>query len=788
MKYPTYEHNEQPKQKRNSFSFVETFEYYKNRWIWFLLSVIICCVGAVAFFSFIPPQYEIQASVLIKSNDGTTDLSEFSAFTDLSIVPKNTNIENESELLKSRKLTAQVVRSLQLNCVFYDPQNRFKNDLFPYAPLKLTSAQKEEAFDRKAGSFEIECIDNETILWKDSQKRFTGKRKLGNAFETSIGTITLLPTASYSSKWYHKTIGLEVKQFDDVVDAYQKAIDVKLVNDESSVLVISMKHSSPIKAEAAIDQLIEVHNQDALSDKNSVAKGTAQFINDRIDYITKELSTVEVEVEQFKTENHLTDVMSDAGMYAELGSENEKKLIEQSTQLELARFMLDAVKSSTKNDDLIPTNVGITDQTINDLTLSFNNLVLERNKIVKNSSEKNPVAINLDEQLSSIKKSLTQSINNLTTMLSFEVRTLRNQDAKLSNKLGALPHFERTFRDLQRQQQVKESLYLYLLQKREETAIALAVNDSNLKVIDKAHCNGVVVSPNKKMFIAGGIFVGLFLPFVFFYLRLQMDTKIHNKHDLEFLQMPFIGEIPWNSSGEQLAVQPNSNSEIAESFRLLRFNLSFILNNKNPDAKVMFVSSTISNEGKSFTAINLAASYALLQKKVLLVGLDLRAPKLLEYTKLPLDKGVTNYIVDHSLSWKNMVLNVPGMDNIDLLPSGPIPPNPAELLTNPRVKQLFDEARKEYDYIIVDTAPLGLVSDTLLIADIADVFVYIVRANHMDKRMLEIPERIVNDNQLKATALVLNGVDLEKGKGYGYGYGYGYGVTKKKTWKSRIGL
>lgn len=772
--------------KRDTNSLREIIDYYKQKWVWFLTCIVICFCLAAVYLYFALPQYEVKASVLIKNNDSSSTLSAFSDLTELSIGSGNKNLENETELLKSRKLTAQVVSSLQLNLSYFDKNKQLEQDLFLQSPIKLVIEQEKLNLITKKRTFDVRLLSSDQFYWVDTKQQFSGNKNFGEPFRSSIGTVVILKTNQFFSKWLKKEIKVEINSFDAVVDMYQKAIEVKPVNDESNVLVISMKHSYPKKAEIILNRLIDLHNEDALTDKHMVASGTAKFINERIEYITKELSTVESEVEQFKTKNQLTDVLSDASMFAELGSENEKKLIDQSTQLELAQFMLQSVNNQTADYELVPTNIGISDGSINELALSYNELILERNKLVKNSSEKNPAVQNLSNRLSSLKSSLVQSLKNQTTVLNYEVRSLKSQDAKLSGKLGELPRFEREFRNMQRQQQIKESLYLYLLQKREETAIALAVNDSNIKVIDAAYCNGKIVSPSKKMILLGAFFIGILLPFLFFYFRLLLDVKVRSKKDLEKLDLPVLCELPVYKSQTKLLIHHNSTTEITEAFRTLRTNLTFLLNKSKSKAKRVFVTSTIANEGKSVTALNLAASYSLLGKKVLLLGMDLRAPKFKEYMQLPFEIGITNYIINESLHWKDLITSIPEFENFDVISSGPIPPNPAELITSDRITQLLNEVSEYYDYIIVDTAPIGMVTDTALIADKADVFLYIVRMNHLDKRMLDLIDKIKQEKRLGSMALVLNGVDFNLTSSYGYGYGYGYIHEKKHNWFLRI--
>jgi capsular exopolysaccharide synthesis family protein len=305
-------------------------------------------------------------------------------------------------------------------------------------------------------------------------------------------------------------------------------------------------------------------------------------------------------------------------------------------------------------------------------------------------------------------------------------------------------------------------------------------------VIDAAYCNGKIVSPSKKIILLGAFFIGLIVPFLFFYFRLLLDTKVRSKKDLEKLQLPILCELPIYKSQTKLLIHHNSATEITEAFRTLRTNLTFLLNKSKNKAKRVFVTSTISNEGKSVTALNLAASYSLLAKKVLLLGMDLRAPKFKEYMEISFEKGVTNYIIDETIKWQDLITSVPDFEHFDVIASGPIPPNPAELITSERVTQLIDEVSEYYDYVIVDTAPIGMVTDTALIADKADVFLYIVRMNQLDKRMLEIVEKIKQEKRLGSMALVLNGVDFSLSSGYGYGYGYGYISDEKQNWFQRI--
>jgi capsular exopolysaccharide synthesis family protein len=415
---------------------------------------------------------------------------------------------------------------------------------------------------------------------------------------------------------------------------------------------------------------------------------------------------------------------------------------------------------------------------------SYNQLVLERNRILKSATLANPTVIKLDQQLASLKMNITESLRRLQANLNIQKRDLRGQEGLLDSKIGAIPVQERQFRVIARQQKVKEELYLYLLQKREETAISLAATEPNARVIDAAKASKVPVSPKRSMIYLAALLLGLLIPFGILYLIDLLDTKVKSRFELtRKLSIPFLGEIPKSETPNEI-VDTTSRSSTAEAMRIVRMNLDFMLN-QVPEgrAKTILFTSTISGEGKTFLSVNLASIFALSGKKVLLIGMDIRNPKLNEYIDLPSSAGLTNYLSSSNVKIEDYIFKHKGFEQLYVLPPGSIPPNPTELLMNKKVDDLFAQFKKEYDFIIVDTAPVSLVSDTLIIAKHADTFVYVVRANVLDKRMLHIPEVLYREKKLPNMALLLN--DAETKKGYGYGYGYGV-TTKKVPWYKRV--
>jgi capsular exopolysaccharide synthesis family protein len=425
----------------------------------------------------------------------------------------------------------------------------------------------------------------------------------------------------------------------------------------------------------------------------------------------------------------------------------------------------------------LPANLGFQDEAVVEMTNQFNKLVLDRNRLLRSSGERNPAVQKAEAQLVSMKASISESLKNIKSTLQLSLKTLQAQESLYQSKIAAVPQYEREYRSILRQQQIKETLYIFLLQKREENEIALAAAVGNAKVIDYAYSNGIPVSPKKKIIYLGALLVGLLIPFGIVYLRGILDTKVHGIKDLDKFQLQGIGEIPFNESDEHIVSTKDSNNRISEAFRLLRANINFMLD-ENKKSQIILVTSTIAGEGKTFTSINLAHALSHSGKKTVLVGLDLRAPKLKNYLGIEGDKGVSNYIVNPELTLKDIIISVDKNPFLKYIISGDIPPNPAELLMRNRLNNLILELREEFEYIILDTAPVGIVSDTLNLSQHSDLMLYIVRANKLDKRLLSLPKGLIESKKVLKLAVLINGVknnNIGYGNGYGYGYGYGYG-------------
>jgi tyrosine-protein kinase Etk/Wzc len=778
----------------DDFNVRETIERYLNHWQWFVLGAFLCVTIAYVYLRYTIPQYQASTTILVKDDKKGGMLSELSAFSDMGLGSgMKSNLDNEIEVLKSRTLAERTVLKLDLNVSMTRKGKVIDLDIYQNAPIQVLFLNTKPTFYTEAMSlefvkltpqtFELTSVNNMPALLKP-KKEF----RYGEIIPTRNGDLII--SKAVVSKGIasvdERPINIVVSPLENVVENYQKQLNVDPVSKTSSVVVISMTDPISKRAEIFLDNLIQIYNEDAAADKNFISENTSKFVAKRLLLISQELDGVEKDVEQFKTTNKLTDIETEAKLFIEGSSDYNKKKVAIEIQLNMVASMLDFIKRST-NSDLLPSNMISTESEAPALMDSYNQLVLERNRILKSATVANPTVIKLDQQLASLKLNITESLRRLQANLSIQKRDLGSQEGMLNNKIGAIPVQERQFRVIARQQKVKEELYLYLLQKREETAISLAATEPNARVIDAAKASVIPVSPKKRMIYLAALLLGLLIPFGILYLIELLDTKVKTRFDItDKFSIPFLGDVPKSLTPSEI-IDGSSRSSSAEAMRIVRTNLDFMLN-QVPDgkAKSIFMTSTIPGEGKTFISVNLAGIFALSGKKVLLIGMDIRSPKLSEYLDVPHTKGLTDYLSSHNAPISEFIFKSSKFEHMDVLLAGSIPPNPTEMLMNKKIDELFAQFKKDYDFIIVDTAPVSLVSDTLIVAKHADTFVYVVRANHLDKRMLRVPETLYRERKLPNMAFLLNDSQIKMGYGYGYG-NYGYGIShEKKPWYKRV--
>lgn len=769
-------------------NFREQFEKYIIYWKWFLLSVVLGLLCSFVYLQYATSRYEATTTILVKDEKKGSMLSQLSMFSDLGFGSSmKSNVDNEIEILKSRTLIERTIQKLNLNVSLYSKGTLKNQDIYAGSPLKVLFVDKSNLFDESEMSLKCTFLNQnaftlEDVINEDGEKLLSRKKeyKYGEKIVTSIGILIIEKTVFFEKNHSGKfeSVYIDVKPLDDIAETFKNTLKVEPVSKTSSVVAISISNPVSQKAKDFLNTMIEIYNKDAAEDRNLVSEKTSDFITNRLALISEELSGVEQHVESFKKTNQLTDIETQAKLFIDGSNEYSKKGVETEIQLNVVSSLLDFLKKSN-NSDLLPTNL-ISDQgESSSLMNSYNQLILDRNRILKSATAENPAVLKLNEQISSLKSNISQSLRQAQSNLQIKIHDLRGQEGILKNKIEKIPQQERQFRVIERQQKVKEELYIYLLQKREETTISLAATEPNARVIDAAKEEKQPISPKKKMVYLVGVLLGLLVPYGIIYSKELLDTKIKSKSDLDGNTLiPFIGDIPTFDNAKEI-IKSESRSSSSEAMRIVRTNLDFMLNNVPPNvAKTIFVTSTFAGEGKTLLSVNLAATFALSGKRVLLIGMDIRSPKIDELMVLP-NMGLTNYLSSNVKKVEDYIVKHHDYNDLYILPAGLIPPNPAELLMNSKIDELFIQLKKEYDYIIVDTAPVALVADTLLIAKNADAFAYVIRANKLDKRMLSSANSLYKEKKLPNMCIVLN--DTVSSKGYGYGYGYNE-AKKKKKW------
>jgi tyrosine-protein kinase Etk/Wzc len=766
----------------------EEIDKYLFQWKWFVLGVIITLTGAFLYLRYATPIYQSTATILVKDEKK----GEASILEDLSSGTagfSSVNVEDEIQILKSKNLMSGVVDDLNLTTQYLLEGNIKTVELYNSQPFDFTFIGQDSLGNQGySRQLEIEPISNSKYKIKEVSTETSSEHSFGDVVNLGFGKFTIVPNKtnlSENNSWINKKYIVRLLPQFSAINKYQSALTVENTGRRSSVISLSMQSENSKKSEDILNNIIKQFNNDAIVDKNLVSENTFNFIAERLEIIQEELDSVETNKKEFQTENKITDIPSEAQLYVEDIREIQKSRVEVETQLELIKYIKDYLTDTNRSSDLLPANLGVTDSGIESSISEYNQLVIQRNNQLQTGTASNPIVINLNNQIDVIKSNILASLNNKTKSLEVKRRDIVNQQNNLDSKISSVPKNSLIFRDITRQQNIKENLFLYLLQKREETAISLAITAPSAKVIDDAYSSRSPIFPKKQIIYLAAFILGIIIPFLIIYVKNLLDNKIHNRADVEkeTKLIPILGEVPKIDTKESETVGTNDRSILAEAFRILRTNLSYFVKSiKGEEKNIIFVTSTVKGEGKTFVAFNLALTLSTSDKKVLLIGSDIRNPQLHRYIDRPeQSKGLSEYLYDEKVTIESVTDSYKiNKKDISIILSGRIPPNPAELLMRDRFKNLLEEVKDKYDYVVVDTAPTMLVTDTLLISQHADFTVYVTRAEYTDKRLLKFPVELYHEKKLRNMAFVVNNVSVSNyGYGNKYGYGYTYGAEKE---------
>ena len=750
-----------------------------KNWYWFVLScAVFGAIGLYTYFS-TTKKYVVDASIMLRSDDEA--LPKFELVTSMMGMGGTKSTEDEVELLTSRDILGPVVKELDLQTEYrkYDALKWVGQ--YPTHDLTVVYPPVYTDTVTRGVNIDVKVRKNDYVV-KVKYGRWTRSRHkvkdLTTPFETCIGMLSIAinnpEEVEVGDKYHMHTLPML-----PLIGSYKKNIIAAPVRKESNIITISTTTDMPTRGRDFIRKQIEYYNMDAVLDKNIMASNTAAFIEERLRLIEQELAVAEKDVAQYKQRYDIVNLESEAILALQEGAEYKKQVAEIETQLNLVGYIAEYVSDETKKNNLIPANIGVEDIALISLISEYNQLMLDRMRVRRTASDSNPVLNQMESQLTAMRENIITTISSLTSTLTIAKQDIEKRQGTINTQRNNLPDQEQEFIEVMRNKVLKEELYLFLYKQREENALTLASTVTPAKVVNTPQMNPTPVAPRLSIIGIFCLILGVMLPLAVMIMYDIMNNRISDEaRELERrLKIPLGGSLVKNHHGGHIAVREGENSVSAELFRTLRTNLRF-MQPKDVKCPVILVTSSVNGEGKSYVATNLAISLTLLGKRVALVGLDIRKPTLAAYMNLPSQGCLTSYVAEDAYTMEDLIVPS-GIANLDVLPSGVVPPNPSELLQSEKLDQLFVELRQNYDYVIVDSAPVALVGDSYLLHRLVDMTIFVTRANYTAYDLIEFINQTHMQQRLPKMVAVLNGVDAKK-IGYGYGYGYGSAIKNKK--------
>ncbi|WP_210463533.1 GumC family protein [Rufibacter roseolus] len=760
-------------EKKETNDIRNTFIQYSRYWYLFLIGVLLSVGAAFMYLRYhTSVQYKVVSKLLIKDYQRGQGISGAGAFSDLDMFNSTKVVDNEILILDSKTLMERVVKDLELFTNYYI-EGQFQ-DIEIYGkelPIKLIVESLNSSGYNK--ELTIYTKDNNSFVLEEQD----GKRSIhsfGKRIQKPYATFTVLATYKLNPTPSSNLnqVKVQFKNIQDVASRYHNSIKVMQAGKTwTNVISLELTDSKPERAKDILNKLVELYNKESIEDKNVLATNTLAFIDDRLKYLTTELSGVEKNVEQYKSQNEVTDVNTQASDYLAQASDYNKQLSEWAIQIDILRSIEKYLSQAKGEYRMVPSSLGIQDQTLMSLIAKFNELQLERERMLRTTNPNSPLIQNINEQLANLRVNLLENLGNIKRSLLITSNKLKATSSQFKSKIKKVPSMERQLLEINRQQSIKQNLYLYLLQKREETALSLASSVSHIRIIDPAIVEGFSVLPSKSTVYLMSVLLGLLIPFAGIYLRNILKNKIQTKKEIEdATNTPILGELCQKDSPDFVVVKKGSRAPIVELFRLIRAKLHFAAVDK--ENKVMLITSSMSGEGKTFFGINLAASLVLTGKKVLVIDLDLRSPRLSAELGLSTGLGVSNYLVSDKVQIHDLIRLTEMVPELYAISAGPIPPDPAEMMVSKKLGHLINEVKQSFDHIIIDTSPIGQVADALVLSTLVDSTIYLMRYNYTFRKQIEMIDEIYRNKTLPHPMIVLNDARKENGNGYGYGYGY----------------
>lgn len=766
--------NHRRKQPQEQIDLLALIRYrYLSYWPLFLMAIAVGIGVAVLYLRYATTTYKVTATLLVKEE--SKKLGEKDLMASLDLFGSDKNIENEMQILYSRTLATEVARNLQLYGEVFQKGN--VRDLLAYenAPLKFQFLEPRKI---KPGKPEIVPFTynaaNASVTLHDKTY------KLNDTVATPWGKMRITPNPGIAPD--DKISYLQITDEKQLSQVLLSRLSVAPVSKMGTVIKLEYNDVAPARGEDILNELIRVYNKAAIEDKNRVAASTMSFVEDRLNIVTQELGQVEAKVERFKRTEGIVDIGEQSKLFLESVQENDSKMSEANIQLSVLDAIEKHVSGKKQGETIVPATLGLSDPVLMELVAKLGEAEMEKERLSKTTGENSPVISALNRQIAKLTPSIMENINSLRDNLNAGKEKLEMSNNRFMGILRSVPGKERALVEVSREQIIKNNIYTFLLQKREETALAYAAAISDSRIVDPAESSSVPFSPKRMTVLAMAIIASIVGVAAIITIKDMLNREIVERAEIEkATAAPIVAEIMYDDSEEAVVIADGKRSLVAEQFRSLRTSLSYI--GLNGDNKTLLVTSSVSGEGKSFVSINLAASISLIRKKVVLLEFDLRKPMISKMLGIPREPGITNYLVGRS-SLSDMLRPVPGNDFLFVLPAGVIPPNPTELILNGQLREMLTHLKTMFDYVIIDTAPVGLVTDARLLAPFADACLYVLRQQVTPKLHLKLIDELYRNKEVGKLNLVFNGV-RPRGVSNGYGYGYGYVDEPSKNGKRK---